>query len=85
MIFVHDEPILKKKAFSSPRLKKVSARQRGKGSGDSPRYAADRDATFQRWPSMHRKSGRYPSWGLSGAERQVRGQLDELGLPRRAS
>lgn len=49
MIFVHDEPILKKKkAFSSPRLKKVSARQRGKGSGDSPRYAADRDATFQR-------------------------------------
>lgn len=50
MIFVHDEPILKKKkkAFSSPRLKKVSARQRGKGSGDSPRYAADRDATFRR-------------------------------------
>ena len=45
---------------------KVSARQRGKGSGDSPRYAADRDATFQRGPSMHRKSGRYPSWGSSG-------------------
>ena len=42
---------------------KVSARQRGKGSGDGPRYAADRDATFRRWPSMHRKSGRYPSWG----------------------
>ena len=57
---------------------KVSARQRGKGSGDGSRYAADRDATFQRRPSMHRKSGRYPSWGISGAERQVRGQLDEL-------
>ena len=57
---------------------KVSARQRGKGSGDGPRYAADRDATFWRWPSMHRKSGRYPSWSLSGAERQVRGQPDEL-------
>lgn len=32
--------------IAAPR--KVSARQRGKGSGDSPRYAADRDATFQR-------------------------------------
>ena len=46
---------------------KVSARQRGKGSGDGPRYAADRDATFRRWPSMHRKPGRYPSWGSFGS------------------
>lgn len=46
---------------------KVSARQRGKGSGDGPRYAAGRDATFQRWLSMHRKTGRYPSWGSFGS------------------
>ena len=58
MIFVHDEPILKKKAFSSPRLKRF---RRGGGrapamaldtprtgtrpSGDGPRYAVNRDAT----------------------------------------
>ena len=66
IIFVHDEPILKKKAFSSPRLKKFR-RGSGKGSGDGPRCAADRDAFFQRWPSMHRKSGRYPSWGSFGS------------------
>lgn len=62
-IFVHGEPILKKKAFSSPRLKKFRRGSGGKGSGDGPRYAADRDATFRRWPSIRRGPGRYPSWG----------------------
>lgn len=37
MIFVHDEPILKKKAFSSPRLKKF---RRGSG-GRAPAMALD--------------------------------------------
>ena len=46
---------------------KVSARQRGKGSGDGPRCAADRDAAFQRWPSMPGKSGRDPSGGSFGS------------------
>ena len=41
--------------------------RRGKGSGDGPRYAADRDATFQRWPSIRRKSGRCPSRGPFGS------------------
>ena len=77
-IFVHDEPIPKKKAFSSPRLKKFRRGSGGRApamaldtpragtrpSSDGPRYAADRDAT--------------PPGGLSGAERQVGGQLDEL-------
>lgn len=35
MIYVHDEPILKKKAFSSPRLKKFRRGSR-KGSGYGP-------------------------------------------------
>lgn len=35
MIFVHDEPILKKKAFSSSRLKKFRRGSR-KDSGDGP-------------------------------------------------
>ena len=78
IIFVHDELIPKKKAFSSPRLKKF---RRGSGgrdpataldaprtgtrpSSDGPRCPANRDAT--------------PPEGLSGAERQVRGQPDEL-------
>ena len=47
MIYVQDEPIPKKKALSSPRLKKFRRGSR-KGSGDGSRYAADRDATFQR-------------------------------------
>lgn len=37
MIFVHDEQILKKKAFSSPRLKKF---RRGSG-GRAPAMALD--------------------------------------------
>ena len=78
MIFVHDEPILKKKAFSSPRLEKFRRGSGGRApaialdtprtgtrpSSDSPRCTVNRDAT--------------PPGGLSGAERQVRGQLDEL-------
>lgn len=81
MIFVHDEPILKKKAFSSPRLKKFWRGSGGRApamaldtprtgtrpSGDGPRCPANWDAT--------------PPGGLSGAERQVRGQLDELCAP----
>ena len=46
---------------------KVSARQRGKGSGDSPRCTVNRDAT--------------PPGGLSGAEWQVGGQTSELCAP----
>ena len=69
MIFVHDEPILKKKAFSSPRLKKFRRGSGGRAPAMAPQYAADRDATFQRWPSMHRKSGRYPSWGVFREQR----------------
>ena len=79
MIFVHGEPIpKKKKAFSSPRLKKFrrgsggrapamaldAPRTRARPSSDDPRCTVNRDAT--------------PPGGLSGAERQVRGQLDEL-------
>ena len=78
IIFVHDEPIPKKKAFSSPCLKKFRRGSGGRApamaldtprtgtrpSGDGPRCAVNRDAT--------------PPGGLSGAERQVRGQLDEL-------
>ena len=78
MIFVHDESILKKKAFSSPRLKKFRRGSGGRASamaldtprtgtrpsGDGPRCTVNRDAT--------------PPGGLSGAERQVRGQPDEL-------
>ena len=66
MIFVHDEPILKKKAFSLPRLKKFR-RGSGKDSGDSPRCTVNRDAT--------------PPGGLSGAEWQVCGQTSELFTP----
>lgn len=49
MIFVHDEPILKKKAFSSPRLKKF---RRGSGGGvpamalDAPRIETRSGATL---------------------------------------
>ena len=78
MIFVHDEPIPKKKAFSSLRFKKFRRGSGGRAlamaldtprtgtrpSGDGPRCTVNRDAT--------------PPGGLSGAERQVRGQLDEL-------
>ena len=79
IIFVHDEPILKKKkAFSSPRLKRFRRGSGGRApamaldtprtgtrpSGDGPRCTVNRDAT--------------PPGGLSGAERQVRGHLDEL-------
>lgn len=81
MISVHDEPIPKKKAFSSPRLKKF---RRGSGgrtpaialdtprtgtrpSSDSPRCTVNRDAT--------------PPGGLSGAEWQVGGQTSELCVP----
>ena len=78
IIFVHDEPIPKKKAFSSLRLKKFRRGSGGRApamaldtprtgtrpSGDGPRCTVNRDAT--------------PPGGLSGAERQVRGQLDEL-------
>lgn len=78
IIVVHDEPILKKKAFPSPRLKKFWRGSGGRApamaldtprtgtrpSGDGPRCPANWDAT--------------PPGGLSGAERQVRGQLDEL-------
>lgn len=48
MIFVHDEPILKKKSFSSPRLKKF---RRGSGGGvpamalDAPRIETRSGAT----------------------------------------
>lgn len=70
MIYVHDEPIPKKKAFSSPRLKKFRRGSGGKGSGDSPRYAADRDAI-----------GCDPLTGLPGAEWQVGGQTSELCAP----
>lgn len=59
MIFVHDEPILKKKAFSSPRLKKFRRGSGGRAlamaldtprtgtrpSSDSPRCTVNRDAT----------------------------------------
>lgn len=78
MIFVHDEPILKKKAFSSPRLKKFRRGSGGRASAialdtprtgtrpssDSPRCTVNRDAT--------------PPGGLSGAEWQVGGQTSEL-------
>ena len=78
MISVHDEPIPKKKAFSSPRLKRFRRGSGGRAlamaldtprtgtrpSSDGPRYAVNRDAA--------------PPGGLSGAERQVRGQPDEL-------
>ena len=79
IIFVHDGPIpKKKKAFSSPRLKKFrrssggrapamaldASRTGARPSSDGPRCTVNRDAT--------------PPEGLSGAERQVRGQLDEL-------
>ena len=78
IIFVHDESIPKKKAFSSPRLKKFRRGSGGRAptmaldaprtgarpSSDDPRCTVNRDAT--------------PPGGLSGAERQVRGQLDEL-------
>ncbi|MEE0245554.1 hypothetical protein [Ellagibacter isourolithinifaciens] len=49
---------------------KVSARQRGKGSGDGSRCATDRDAI-----------GRDPLNDLPGAVWQVGGQLDELCIP----
>lgn len=59
MIFVRDEPILKKKAFSSPRLKKFRRGSGGRApaialytprtgtrpSSDSPRCTVNRDAT----------------------------------------
>lgn len=79
MIFAHDEPILKKKkAFSSLRFKKFRRGSGGRAlamaldtprtgtrpSGDVPRCTVNRDATSP--------------GSLSGAERQVRGQLDEL-------
>ena len=81
MIFVHDEPIPKKKAFSSPRLKKFRRGSGGRAlvialdtprtgtrpSSDSPRCTVNRDAT--------------PPGGLSGAEWQVGGQTSELCAP----
>ncbi len=81
MIFVHDEPILKKKAFSSPRLKKFRRGSGGRApaialdtprtgtrpSSDSPRCTVNRDAT--------------PPGGLSGAEWQVGGQTSESCAP----
>ena len=83
MIFVHDEQILKKKkkAFSSPRLKKFRRGSGGRApaialdtprtgtrpSSDSPRCTVNRDAT--------------PPGGLSGAEWQVGGQTSELCAP----
>ena len=42
MIFVHDESIPKKKAFSR-RASKSFGEAAGKGSGDGSRYAADRE------------------------------------------
>ena len=59
MIFVHDEPILKKKVFSSPRLKRFRRGSGGRAlamaldtprtgtrpSGDGPRCTVNRDAT----------------------------------------
>lgn len=65
MFFVHDEPILKKKAFSSPRLENVG--EAGEG--------------FRRWLSMRhglRAIGRDPLNDLLGEAWQVGGQLDEL-------
>ena len=81
MIFVHDEPIPKKKALSSPRLKKFRRGSGGRAvvialdtprtgtraSSDSPRCTVNRDAT--------------PPGGLSGAEWQVGGQTSELCAP----
>lgn len=81
MIFVHDEPIPKKKAFSSPRLKKFRRGSGGRApamaldtprigtrpSSDSPRCTVNRDAI--------------PPGGLSGAEWQVGGQTSELRAP----
>ena len=68
MIFVHDEPILKKKVFSSPRLKRFRRGSGGRAlamaldtprtgtrpSGDGPRYAVNRDATP---PGVFREQG----------------------------
>lgn len=82
MISVHDEPIPKKKAFSSPRLKKFRRGSGGRApamaldtprtgtrpSSDSPRCTVNRDATP-------------PGGGLSGAGWQVGGQTSELCAP----
>lgn len=82
MIFVHDEPILKKKAFSSSRLKKFRRGSGGRApaialdtprigtrpSSDSPRCTVNRDVTP-------------PGGGLSGAGWQVGGQTSELCAP----
>lgn len=81
MFFVHDEPILKKKAFSSPRLKKF---RRGSG-GRAPAIALDTPRTGTRPSSdslrctVNRDAT--PPGGLSGAEWQVGGQTSELCAP----
>lgn len=82
MIFVHDEPILKKKAFSSSRLEKFRRGSGGRApamaldtlrigtrpSSDSSRCTVNRDATP-------------PGGGLSGAGWQVGDQTSELRAP----
>ena len=64
MIFVHDEPILKKKAFSSPRLKKFRRGSGGRASAialDTPRIENHQAR------SLERPSGRsVASWWSTG-------------------
>ena len=81
MISVHDEPIPKKKAFSSPRLKKF---RRGSG-GRAPAMALDTPRTGARPSSDSPRCtvnwDATPPGGLSGAEWQVGSQTSELCAP----